>query len=805
METPPLDPGTETIESLRQRVAEFERVARMLETQVKVLERERQKLAAVVRHGDVGFVLVGADLRVTWSNEFFSQHLREQNRPASFAGLPCHHALCRKNVQCDECPAVAALESGCTAHSEITLEIDGATRTLYATAIPITSAEGDTDQVMTMVQDVSGLEVLRASERMLRESEGRLRLLVEQMPAVMWSTDMELRFTSISGSALGQLGIVPKKLVGRGLYEHFRAHDPSGAAMSAHLSAVAGRSASCEMTWNGREFETYVEPLMSPDRTIIGCVALGLDVTDRRAAEDARRLSEARKNAILEAALDAIVIMDHQACIVEFNPAAEKMFQYSRADVLGRPLAEVIIPPRLRPAHVDGFKRFLTTGHGPVLGRRIESIGMRKDGSEIPVELAISRIPLDGPPSFTGHIRDLTDRKAAEAELRERDELLRQTQRMEAIGTLAGGVAHDFNNILTAILGYAGLLKRLDTRIEGVQRAADVVEKAATRGAVLTQQLLGFARKGKNESVPVELPSIVEEVTVLLQRTIDKKIAVHRTTDSGRLLVMGDPGQLQQVVLNLAINARDAMPDGGRLDIGLSVVDLDEDECRRRPGANPGRYVRLEVQDTGHGIPEEVRGRIFEPFFTTKDVGKGTGMGLAMVYGIVQNHGGVVAVRSEVKVGTTFEILLPQAPESAAADAARRSDAVVPGTGRVLVVDDEASVREVAADILESLGYQVTTAKDGASAIETYREAAQPFDAVLLDFAMPGMDGRECFRALRKIDPAAKVLLCTGYGFDVAGQALLDEGMVGVVAKPYEIARLSDAIAAAIRSGATLP
>jgi PAS domain S-box-containing protein len=770
----------------------------MLDAQVRVLERERQKLSAVVGHGDVGFLVVDASLRIVWTNEFFSQHLKGTTDPQSLAGALCNRALCRQNVVCDGCPAAAAFESETTAHRELNLDVDGTPRILYVTAIPVLSPKGSVEQLMIMVQDVSDLEVLRRSERKLRDSESRLRLLVEQMPAVMWSTDLGLRFTSSVGSALAHLGLKPDEVVGKTLYEFFRTDDPTFAPIAAHLRAVAGTSVSYEMSWNGRSFDTYVEPLFGQHREIIGSVGLALDVTERRTAEDAQKQSEARKHAILETALDAIVIMDHEGRVVEFNPAAVKTFGYERSEVLGRLLAEVIIPSRLRSAHREGFSRFLSTGEGRVVGRRIESVAMRKDGSELPVELAITRIPLGGPPSFAGHIRDLTDRKQAESELRERDDQLRQSQRMEAIGTLAGGVAHDFNNILTAILGYTGLLKRMVPQVEGVHKAADVMEKAAKRGAVLTQQLLGFARKGKNESAAVDLAVIVEEVIGLLQRTIDKNIVIHRNCVPGSAVVIGDPGQLHQVIVNLAVNARDAMPEGGELTLATSIVELDMEESRRRPGANPGSYVRLSVEDTGCGISEEVRERIFEPFFTTKELGKGTGMGLAMVYGIVRNHGGTIGVKSEVGRGTTIEIHLPHASGVVATEAPSRTGRAVPGTGRILVVDDEDGVREVAADLLSSLGYQVTTAADGAAAVNRYRESGDEIDVVLLDLAMPGMGGRECFLALKELDRDVKAVLCTGYGFNVAAQQLLDEGMLAIVAKPYALEQLSDAIEQAL-------
>jgi CheY-like chemotaxis protein len=313
------------------------------------------------------------------------------------------------------------------------------------------------------------------------------------------------------------------------------------------------------------------------------------------------------------------------------------------------------------------------------------------------------------------------------------------------------------------------------------------MDTATKRGAALTQQLLGFARKGKNQSVPVDLGAALDEVVRLLQRTIEKEILVCRAPSTPNLSVIGDPGQIQQVILNLSVNARDAMPDGGELSLDIGVVDIGAD-----------KYVRLTVADTGCGIAEDVRDRIFEPFFTTKEIGKGTGMGLAMVYGIVQNHGGLINVKSVVGMGTTFEILLPRGPDIDRTAVVEASAQSVGGTGRILVVEDEECVREVAIDLLSELGYDVSTAVNGLEAVEHYRQFHADIDAVLLDLAMPTMGGRECFRALKEINPEVRAVLCTGYGFNVATQQLLDEGMVAIVAKPYELDQLSKAIALAV-------
>jgi PAS domain S-box-containing protein len=529
----------------------------------------------------------------------------------------------------------------------------------------------------------------------------------------------------------------------------------------------------------------------------MGTVGAALDVTERKKAEQALRQSEARKDAVLRMALDAVITMDDRGRITEWNPAAQAMFGYARAEVLGTSLAERIVPERLREAHLSGLRRAVA-GQSRVLGRRLEMSALRRDGTEFPVEIAITRIPVEGPPAFTGYVRDLTERKQVEATLREREEQLRQSQKMEAIGTLAGGVAHDFNNILTGILGYAALLKRGAPAGDRIHKAADVIEKAAERGAGLTRQLLGFARRGKNQTIPVDLAESVREVMALLGRTVDKNIRITERRAGVPVFVSGDPAQIQQVVLNLTVNARDAMPEGGDLVLSVDAVVLGESDCLRTMGIAAGEYVRLSVGDTGCGIAEEHLPRIFEPFFTTKERGKGTGMGLAMVYGIVHNHGGGVRVDSTPGRGTTFEIYLPRvaAPAPTSGEAAPSSpEPTVRGSGRILVVDDEEVVRQATVAFLEDLGYQVATADDGQSAVEHYAVHGGEIDLVLLDLVMPRMGGRECFRALKALDPAVRAVLCSGYGFNIAAQELLDEGVLEFLPKPYALGSLSEVVA----------
>jgi signal transduction histidine kinase/ActR/RegA family two-component response regulator len=388
-------------------------------------------------------------------------------------------------------------------------------------------------------------------------------------------------------------------------------------------------------------------------------------------------------------------------------------------------------------------------------------------------------------------------RKRAESEKANLEEQLRQSQKMEAVGTLAGGIAHDFNNLLTGILGYADMLGMGNLSPEQSRKAAQVIERAARRAADLTQQLLGFARKGKYQNIPVDLHATIHEATSLLGRTLDKSISLQQNLRARDPFVLGDPVQVQQVILNLAVNARDAMGQGGTLTFGTERVSLGSSP--ESQGA-PGDYIKLTVSDTGCGIPPEVQQRIFEPFFTTKEQGKGTGMGLSMVYGIVKNHGGSICVASEVDSGTRFEILLPatERPQLVAED-----DRVKTRTGQratILVVDDEELVRQVAQTMLETMGFNVLTADDGQDAVALYRESHASIDLVILDMVMPRLAGRETFRLLKEINPGVRAILSTGCSMDETTQRILDEGMLGFAQKPYVLDELSEAVIAALQA-----
>jgi two-component system cell cycle sensor histidine kinase/response regulator CckA len=363
--------------------------------------------------------------------------------------------------------------------------------------------------------------------------------------------------------------------------------------------------------------------------------------------------SEARQGSILEAAHDAIITMDQQLNIREFNPAAERMFGYRRLDVLGRRV-ELLLPPADRVQHLESLGQYQATGGGPLARRRLELTGVTADGREFPVELSVSRVGTDSRAVMTGFIRDITERRALE-------EQLRQSQKLEAIGRLAGGVAHDFNNILMSIMGAADLLLMQLPRDDPASGEATEIKQSVERGAALTRQLLAFSRRQAIRSQRVALGNVIRGMDTMLRRLIGPEIEFEIVCADEPVTVTADRGQIEQVAMNLVINARDAMPDGGHLTVQVEAITLDASEAVAFVEGNAGEYARLSVTDDGVGMDVKTRARLFEPFFTTKEQGKGTGLGLSIVYGIVKQSGGYVSVASEPGRGTTICIYLPLA------------------------------------------------------------------------------------------------------------------------------------------------
>ncbi|OGV78231.1 MAG: hypothetical protein A3K19_04750 [Lentisphaerae bacterium RIFOXYB12_FULL_65_16] len=511
----------------------------------------------------------------------------------------------------------------------------------------------------------------------------------------------------------------------------------------------------------------------------------------QRQAEDTLRESEERHRVLFEASHDALMTLAPPAWnFTACNPATVAMFKVrDEADFTARAPWE--LSPETQP---DGRASAEKAGAMIEAAMRegahfFKWTHRRTDGETFPAEVLLTRVKQQGHTYLQATVRDITARERFEARLR-------QSEKLEAIGQLAGGVAHDFNNQLTAVIGYAEMLcARLDE--PNLKRYAEIVHTAAQRAADLTADLLAFAREGQYESVPVDLHQVILETAEMLQRSIDKRIEIELRLHAPAAVVTGDPTQLQNALLNLGLNARDAMPDGGTLTFETRIAPLDTLFCARHPGVlQPGDHLLLTVTDTGHGMSDAVKRHLFEPFFTTKPVGKGTGMGLAAVHGTVGKHQGAIDVSSEVGHGTCFKIYLPLAKTPALPAAPDRTAAAAPLVKlRILVVDDEELVCALASEVLQEAGHTVTTAADGNQALEIYRRHWQDIDLVLLDMMMPKLSGSETFRAMKAINPGVRVILSSGFSLDGDAQAVLSDGALGFVAKPYRRGELLAAIA----------
>lgn len=520
---------------------------------------------------------------------------------------------------------------------------------------------------------------------------------------------------------------------------------------------------------------------------------------DRKRAEEALIKSETKYRNLLERSGLAISFIDDEGRYSIVNQTAAAYIGRPPEEIIGRHITEIYKGERAKD-YEQRFKAVLESGNSQT----------SEDHLDLPDGLhwfwtIIHPVYEPGGKLLGIQIvsHDITERKDAEQELGQLEEQLIHARKMEAIGNLAGGIAHDFNNLLTGVMGYANVLRLRAHAPEEVQEAAGIIEKTAERASQLTRQLLGFARKGKLQEVNFDFHTTVEDVIALLSRTLDRNIVIEKRFSARRSRVQGDPTQMQQVVLNLAVNARDAMPEGGQLTFHTDTVEFRAESSWRLTGAAPGTYLLFSVSDTGAGIPAEIRDRVFEPFFTTKSSGSGTGMGLATVYGIVKNHGGVVRLTSETGTGTTFKVFLPLMEAAEVVDLAPiRKETAVRGKGRVLVVDDEEVVRSLAARMLTELGYEVFSASQGEEAVARYREAPETIDLVLLDMIMPVMGGRDCIRELRRIDPSVVAVLSTGFSNESEIQEILKEGWAGFIQKPYRADELSQVIQEALQRNA---
>ena len=652
----------------------------------------------------------------------------------------------------------------------------------------VRDASGRLEGYEGTVEDVTEL---RRQEEALRESEQRLRSVFDRMQLIGLELDVHARITYCNDYFLSLTGWRREEALGADYLATFL--PPGSPALAVFDAAMATGEAPAHFrnpirTRQGalREIEWSNTLLHESGGRVTGVVSIGQDITDREQALRELRRSEEDFRGLIEHASVGIFRATPEGRFVIVNPALVRMLGYGWPEELLRldVAQDVYADPAARAEIVAALAR---SGEAEA-----EVEWKRKDGGRLVVRLREHTVkgPGAGIEYFEGTASDVTQQRTLEAQFR-------QAQRLEAVGRLAGGVAHDFNNVLTAITGYAELLLE-DLGPEDPKRPdVEEIKAAAARASALTRQLLAFSRKQVLQTRVLDVNEVVRTLEKMLRRLIGEDVRLELALAPSVRAVRADPGQLEQVILNLAVNSRDAMPHGGRLTIESGDVELDEAYARAHPGAAPGRYVMLAVADTGTGMDAEIQAHIFEPFFTTKEQGKGTGLGLATVYGIIKQSGGSVWVYSEPGRGTTFKIYLPRVDEAVAGEPlAQVEPEAVGGKETVLVAEDDPSVRAVVADVLTQKGYRVLRAPDGQAALEMAGSHPGAIDLLVTDIVMPGMTGRELAEALAAARPGVLLLYMSGYTDDAVVRHGVLEAGVPYIQKPFT----PSALAAKVRA-----
>jgi PAS domain S-box-containing protein len=513
----------------------------------------------------------------------------------------------------------------------------------------------------------------------------------------------------------------------------------------------------------------------------------------------------AKLRGILESAVTAIITIDERGRIESINPATQRLFGYRASELVGQNV-KMLMPEPYRAEHDGYIANYVSTGVRKIIGIGREVSGRRKDGTTFPLHLSVSEFDAEGRRYFTGMIYDISDRRHVEDALRESERRLAQSQKMEAVGQLTGGIAHDFNNLLLVISGNLELLEphiRTDDQRSLLKEAQD----AAALGSKLTDQLLTFARRRHMDAHVIQLNDLVVNIADMLRRALGEDITLSTSLARDAWSTRADPAQFQSAIVNMAVNSRDAMPQGGKLVIETRNIVLDADHSDYQSELQPGAYVQLSISDTGTGMDPAVRDRVFEPFFTTKEKGRGTGLGLAMVYGFVKQSGGHVTIYSEPGHGTTINLYFPRsdalAPDTYSATNA--SATAGPTRETILVVEDDSRVRQLTIKRLKLIGYEVLEASDGPSALEILNRG-DPVDLVFTDLIMPGgLSGRDVAMRAREIKPGVKILLTSGYAEELVRGDDLQRENLKVLRKPYQQADLVATLREVLGNGKQAP
>jgi two-component system cell cycle sensor histidine kinase/response regulator CckA len=631
------------------------------------------------------------------------------------------------------------------------------------------------------------------AEETLRQSEGIYKVITGKMTDVIWLTDMELRTVYVTPSIRTQLGFSQEERLRQTIDEQLT---PDSLCLATEMMArelaleekglaAPDRKTTLELELyhkdgSTRWLENEISWIRDDKGNLTGLYGMSRDITGRRRAEEALGKSEELFSRLIAAIPDMVVRTDLNGEILFINEIGLELSGYRKEEVIGKNMLSFLVPE-------DHERAMLNTNH--MIERKLGPVEYRmimKEGRRLLFEVNgdVLRSKVGAPYGMVYVLRDITERKKAEEERERLQAQLTQDQKLKAIGTLAGGIAHDFNNLLMGVQGYISLIMMDMEPSHPDYEKFMRIEEQVQSGVDLTRQLLGFARGGKCEVKPANINAILTKTSSMFGRT-RKEIFIHRKYEVEPCVAEVDRGQMEQVFINLYVNAWHAMPGGGELYIETDRVILSAEEAGSN-AVEAGEYIKITVTDNGVGMDEQTRERIFDPFFTTRQMGRGTGLGLATVYGIIKGHGGMIHVESEPGRGTTFRIHLPASQREE--ETGRTDIRQIPGgTETVLLVDDEQTILDVSRELLESLGYRVYSAASGQEAVAVYMERHKQIDIVILDMVLPGMSGGETFDRLRRINTGVKVLLASGYSVDGQARQILARGCLGFIQKPFQL------------------
>lgn len=624
-----------------------------------------------------------------------------------------------------------------------------------------------------------------------------IEVLFNRAPVGFHSVDADGTFLHVNDTELAWLGYTREELVGKKKVQELLTEESLAAFHSGFPQLKAeGSARDVELVFRRKDGTLFPVVLNStavvdPDGEFLMSCSVLYDMAQRAGVDQAtlRFAAERRFQRLLEAAPDAILEIESDGRIALANESTDRMFGYSRDELVGQNV-EMLVPAGMRAGHRAHRAAYSHHPRSRPMGIGLQLNAQKKDGTLFPVEISLSPIPADGETSVIAVVRDVTEHRRAHELLHRSEERLRQAEKLEALARLAGGTAHEFNNLLTMVLGYSELLQPL---VESNQER-EYVEKirvAAKKAASLTRQLLAFGRRQVLMPQVLDLNVVVAETVKVLARVMGEGVETMFISAPEPAWVRADSTQIEQIIANLVVNAREAMPHGGKLELTLDNVELSEDDIRPLPGLIPGPYVLLRVSDTGVGMDPQVQARIFEPFFSTRQFGKAAGLGLATVYGIVSQSRGAIFVQSQPGVGTTFSIYLPRLAEDEAPELNRKSLDSLRGAETILLVEDQPHLLELSCEFLQRLSYRVLTAASGEEAIEVAERFAGEIDLLLTDVVMPGINGRQLALELKKTRSSMKVLYVSGFTDEAFDQdASLASGEV-LLEKPFELEELA--------------